>query len=226
MPISPSDRLNNAPLVAVSPDIRDGRVRVAAAVLDAVVAAGGVPVILPPQPAIALQVLERSNGLILTGGDDPRMEAFGVATNQHSVLVHPNRQLLDLALIEAAMDRCALPVLAICLGMQYLGLVAGGTLHQHLPDVIDTAATHMHNALHNVDGSLGSGSVASHHRQALADAGSFNVIAHAEDGIIEAIEHPERPWVRGVQWHPERMGDTPLGQGLFKAFVQDMVGLP
>lgn len=224
MPISPSDSSNNALLVAVSPDIRDGRVRVAAAVLDAVVAAGGIPVMLPPQPAAALQVLERSNGLVLTGGDDPRMEAFGVATHDQSVLVHPDRQALDLALIEAAMDRSSLPVLGICLGMQYLGLVAGGTLHQHLPDVIETATTHMHNSSHNVEGSLGRGTVTSHHRQALADAGSFNVIAHAEDGIIEAIEHPDRPWVRGVQWHPERMGDTPLGQGLFKAFVQDMAG--
>lgn len=209
--------------MAVGPDIRDGRLRVSTAVLDAIVVARGVPVVLPTRPAAAVQVLDRCGGLVLTGGDDPRMEAFGVATDHRSVLVHPDRQTLDLTLIEAAMARPSLAVLGICLGMQYLGLASGGTLHQHLPDVLSSAGHHMGNTLHDVEGSLGCGAVTSHHRQALADAGTFTVIARSDDGLIEAIEHPDRPWVRGVQWHPERMGDSPLGQGLFESLVNDMV---
>jgi putative glutamine amidotransferase len=150
------------------------------------------------------------------------MESFGAPTDHRSVLVHPDRQRLDLALIEAAMARETLGVLGICLGMQYMGLAAGGTLHQHLPDVCSSASLHIDNGVHEVAGLIGQGEVTSHHRQSLSSAGSFNVIATSSDGVIEAIEHPQRSWVRGVQWHPERMGDTPLGLGLFRSLIQHM----
>ncbi|MCH2136680.1 MAG: gamma-glutamyl-gamma-aminobutyrate hydrolase family protein [Phycisphaerales bacterium] len=222
MPNSPTPQ-QNRPLVAVGPDIRDGRVRVSAALMGAIDAAGGAGIILPPDPTSALQVLDRCDALILTGGDDPRMEPFGVQTDARAVLVHPDRQALDLALIASLEERPTLPVLAICLGMQYLGLAAGGTLHQHLPDVLDSAAEHLDNTRHPVEGAIGSGHVVSHHRQALESAGSMDVIARSPDGVIEAICHGDRPWVRGVQWHPERMGDTPLGRGLFRRLLRPQV---
>ena len=211
---------SSGPIIAVSPDIRDGRVRVSQAVLDAIVEAGGVPMILPGDPKSALALLQLARGLVLTGGDDPRMEAFGQATHPASVLVHPARQALDLALLEASARRPDRPVLAICLGMQYLGLVCGGSLEQHLPDVLDTAATHANNAVHAVSGPLGEGEVVSHHRQALSGVGSLEVIARSPDGVIEAVRHPNRDWTLGVQWHPERMGEGPLGVGLLRTLVE------
>jgi putative glutamine amidotransferase len=184
--------------------------------LEAIARAGGVPVVLPHDPASALRVLDACSGLVLSGGDDPRMEAFGVPTHPQSVVVHPQRQALDLALLEAAQARPDLPVLGICLGMQYMGLVAGGMLDQHLPDVLPTAADHADNTVHGVQGALGEGEVVSHHRQALRDAGRLKVVARATDGVIEAIADPQRAWTIGVQWHPERMDSGALGGGLFE----------
>ena len=220
MPTAHSPRpAPQGPLIAVGPDIRDGRVRVATALLEAIDRAGGVPVVLGHTPSSAVRVLDECSGLVLSGGDDPRMEAFGVPTHAKSVVVHPQRQALDLALLQAAQQRAELPVLGICLGMQYMGLVAGGALEQHLPDVLATAPDHADNAVHAVHGQLGQGSVVSHHRQALTHAGSFDIVARAPDGVIEAIGDPDREWVMGVQWHPERMGQGPLGDGLFEQLL-------
>lgn len=208
------------PLVAVAPDIRDGKVRVAEAVLNAVLEAGGVPVVLSHDAGAARRVLASCAGLVLIGGDDPRMEAFGVETHAESVLVHPARQLLDLTLLEAINETPELPVLAICLGMQYMGLAAGGQLQQHLPDVLDDPSMHLGNTQHTVEGDLGAGTVCSHHRQALDAAGRLDIVARAPDGVIEAVRDPERAWTVGVQWHPERMTDGTLGPGLFNALVE------
>ncbi len=208
------------PLVAVSPDVRDGRVRVSEALLQAVIAAGGVPVVLSHAPAAAMRVLEQCHALVIGGGDDPRMEPFGQTTNAHSVLVHPARQALDLALLDVTADRPDMPMLAICLGMQYMGLSAGGSLQQHLPDVLEHPELHQHNATHAIEGSMGEGDVVSHHRQALDDAGALEIIARAPDGVIEAVRRSAAAYQIGVQWHPERMGEGPLGSGVFTALVE------
>ena len=103
--------------------------------------------------------------------------------------------------------------------MQYMGLAAGGSLQQHLPDVLDAPHVHIDNAWHAVAGAMGEGDVLSHHRQALDDAGALDVVAQAPDGVIEAVKDSRGAWRIGVQWHPERMGDGPLGDGLFAALV-------
>ena len=113
-----------------------------------------------------------------------------------------------------------MPALGICLGMQYMGLAAGATLHQHLDEVLDDPEFHKGDHVHLVTGEIGSGRVTSWHHQALADAGTLVVVGRAEDGVIEAVSDPARRFWIGVQWHPERTDDPVLGRELVRSFVE------
>ncbi len=163
-------------------------------------------------------------------------------------LMDPRRQAFELALLaEMDRAKPDAPLLGICLGMQLLALHHGGRLNQYLPDTHPPEVVARHRqADHAVrvvveDGVLALGSPAtpgggqplrrragsgaawghvihSHHQQAIADAGFLRVAAVAEDGIIEAVDDPARPYRVGVQWHPER-SDGALNRGLFERLV-------
>jgi putative glutamine amidotransferase len=136
--------------------------------------------------------------------------------------LHPERQAFEIALLEALDRMPRKPALGVCLGMQLMGLHAGGTLDQYLPDTLATAADHWDRRAHAIEGELGQGVVHSHHRQALRDAGSLRVIATAPDGVIEAVRREDRPAMYlGVQWHPERTDDQRLGYALFEQLVRE-----
>jgi putative glutamine amidotransferase len=203
----------------------------------AILAAGGLPLIRPPRAASAGQIaglLDRADALLIPGGADFDTERLGLGP------VHPRarpvpaaQQDADVALVTAALER-ELPVLGICYGMQLLGLVGGGRLHQHLPD--DAPGTVAHQGAgggdtqHEVEVLAGTGTAAalglpgggrvricSAHHQALASAGpGWRVSARDADGLVEAIERPGPALTIGVQWHPER-GE--LLSGLFAALV-------
>lgn len=219
---------NRRPLIGVTADIVIGpipgteRLQVGAAYTQAIEKVGGIPIILPPQPILASDLLALCDGVVLTGGDDPIMTHWGIAMHPKATPVHPERQAFELALLDA-LDRASdKPVLGVCLGMQLMGLHCGGTLTQHLPDTLATADQHWDRRAHAVESDLGTGIVHSHHRQALSDAGSMRVIARAPDGVIEAIERDDRESMYlGVQWHPERTEDPRLGLALFARLVDE-----
>lgn len=207
------------PLIGLTPDFVDGRIALRPTYLEAVRAAGGLPMLLSGDPRDVEGAIERCAGFVFTGGDDPIMEAFGIETHAAATRVDPRRQEFELALL-SKLDECPdHPVLGVCLGMQMMGLHAGGVLDQHLPDSLPSFETHTAGSEHVVTGSLGAGTVWSRHRQALIDAGSLDVVARAEDGIIEAIEAPHRRLYLGVQWHPERTQHPGLGVELFQRLV-------
>lgn len=219
------------PLIAITPDIVEpsvGKVRLQASVryVDAVASAGGVPVLLAPIEAMIPDQLTRFDGFVLTGGDDPRMESFGIATHPGTTSLHPRRQAYETALIRALLAAPEVPVLGICLGMQMLALCAGGELDQYLPDHLPSAEQHRYDAVHPVEPRgetwLQAGSVTSYHKQAVRTCpGGFKVTAESPDGVIEAIEStdPRAAFCVGVQWHPERTDDANLGVGVLKRFV-------
>ncbi len=209
------------PVVGITCDVTDEKLDVRRTYARAVVRAGGVPVYLDPSVDLIPEYLRLCDGFVLTGGDDPRMELFGEATHPSVTPIHADRQSFEFALIEAA-DQHERALLGVCLGMQLMGLYAHGALDQFLPDVLPTAHEHWNRVTHTIEGSLGRGVVHSHHRQALRDAGSLEVIARAHDGVIEAVRDASRPWWVGVQWHPERTDDAQLGQGLFDGLVRAM----
>ncbi len=218
------------PVIGISCQVHEQRARVRLAYVDAVRRAGGVPILLSPpaggvETELVDRLLELCDGLVLTGGDDPSMERYGVATHPAATVEDPLRQAFD----EAVLSRRAAvapdkPLLAICLGMQLLALSRGGTLNQHLADDVLTHADHLDNRVHPVVPEAGSGLeaglVTSYHHQAVRDAGDLRVTARAHDGVIEAIDDPEQPCCVGVQWHPERTLTPGLGDGLFARLVR------
>lgn len=227
------------PVIGITVDNLDntaasGRYDVGIGYSDAVAAAGGTPVLLPHALECVSDYLKLCDGFVLTGGVDPDTAAFGEPMHPKAKKMDPTRQAFESVLIEAirAAER-RVPTLGVCLGMQLMALHAGGRLDQHLPDTLgDAAAIHHGNRPHPIvlaakgtvleidDGDTAS-DIVSHHLQAVADAGAMRVIATAPDGVIEAIEDPDRAFYIGVQWHPERGNDSSFNRGLFVALVRE-----
>ncbi len=196
--------------------------------VQAVTASGGLPIVLPPVIDQIPEQLSLVDGVLLIGGDDPRTEPFGEPTDPRITPVEPLRQGYDMALLTALEAKPELPVLGVCYGMQMMALVAGGCLHQHLPDTLGEAWTAHWRQPHAIDAKPGapdwlttaSDNPVSRHRQAVANAGSLAVAGVAPDGIVEVIHNPERPFYVGIQWHPEISGNGLLGLGVYSVFVR------
>jgi putative glutamine amidotransferase len=227
------DREPRPPVIGVSPDISepsDTRLRIEVSMFyaDAIARAGGVPMVLTPRVGLIGAQLACCDGVVLTGGGDPHMESFGIATHPHAKPMHAIRQEFDTRLIQALQKMRDMPVLGICLGMQMMALLAGGRLNQHLPDTLATAGHHAGNSRHAVvpEAKVPKGSpmfrgiATSSHHQAVDDPGSLSVIARSDDGVVESVMDAGRPFYLGVQWHPERTDDPALGDEVFVQLVR------
>jgi gamma-glutamyl-gamma-aminobutyrate hydrolase PuuD len=203
--------------------------------VELVAAAGGRPVLLPPPstgpdgPAAgAAEVVAVLDGLVLTGGGDVDPAAYGEEPAPEVSGVNPVRDESEAALLAAALE-ADLPVLAICRGCQVLNVWLGGTLHQHLPDVVGNldhrSAPYTFGGVRveTVPGSVAaavfgaSPTVLCSHHQAIRDLGRGLVAsARSADGVVEAVELPSARFVLAVQWHPEE----DLDQRPFAALVE------
>lgn len=193
---------------------------------DAIAEAGGIPMLIPPQ-ADAEAVSQMIDGLMIPGGNDIDARHFGQENHPASELISEDRFESERRLYEAADPD--LPIFGICYGCQFINVAHGGSMIQHLPDVLG----HDHNAggtlqeykldpNSKVAAAVGAPVMEgqSWHHQAVGEAGAgIKIVARDPDGMIEALEAEDRPWVVGVQWHPERtLGDDKSAE-LFKAFV-------
>lgn len=187
--------------------------------LDGVTSAGGAAVLLPPQPnpdAAANAVLDGIDGLILTGGVDVQPELYGAPRHPLTDQARPDRDEWELALYRGAAAR-GMPVFAICRGLQLVNVAHGGTLHQHLPEVIGNDRYRLGGGVFAVnevsvtDAStlariVGKDplSVHSYHHQGIDRLGDGLVVtAHTDDGLVQAVESADDRYLVGVQWHPE-----------------------
>jgi putative glutamine amidotransferase len=210
--------------------------------VNAITQAGGVAV---PVPAILpeedfLQLYDRLDGILFTGGGDISLDYFPGSDHPRVDGVDIARDTTELALLRAATND-GKPYLGICRGAQLMNVALGGTLYTHIPDQLPGAMDHDYPGnmrkviVHpvNVDESTRAAEifgetllhVNSLHHQGLKDiASSLRVAGHAPDGLVEIVELPDHPYAVAVQWHPEWLTDQPAMRRLFKSFVDASIG--
>jgi len=190
--------------------------------VDAVQRSGGLAVMLPPDPEVTQEpadALELLDGLLLAGGADIDPGSYGADAHPETHGTVPERDRFEISLVRGALG-ADVPVLGICRGMQLLNVSLGGTLHQHLPDLLGhsehrRAPGTFEGSDHEVrltPGSLAARAAGeelhmtkSHHHQGIDRVGQGLVVSGVStmDELPEAIELADRRYVLGVQWHPE-----------------------
>ena len=216
------------------------RYAMATTYVGAILAAGGIPIVLPPQAGNTEAILDHLDGLLLSGGGDVEPSRFG-DTSVHPTTygLHPLRDQFEEELIAGALSR-DLPLLCICRGIQILNVALGGTLIQDVADQHAPAIEHRqqllelppHSVGHTIEAAPESilerlfstievGVNSFHHQAIKTIAPGLLVIGTAPDGIIEAVSLPDRRFVLGLQWHPEMMFERhPAQLAPFSALVE------
>jgi putative glutamine amidotransferase len=209
--------------------------------LRAIEAAGAIPMVIPPLPEEAIgPLLDRLDGICLSGGPDLDPATYGAEPHPHLGPIEPDLDRFELSAARCA-DAREIPILSICRGTQALNVARGGSLHQHLPDVTQEVAhrqsTPGNQTSHPIDVEPGSRLAAalgddevevpdeldvnSFHHQGIERLGDgLKISARAPDGTAEAIEDPSRPFLIGVQWHAETLVHRPYEAALFRHFVE------
>jgi putative glutamine amidotransferase len=203
--------------------------------IDAVTNAGGIVVLLPPQPVdaeMAAEVVGALDGLIVTGGGDIDPGRYGAERDENTDPANLMRDAWEDAILSAAIEQ-EVPFLGICRGLQVLNVNRGGTLLQHLPDVVGDDRYNIGDGNFAVNRAEIEGGkladlldgdaeldVKSYHHQAVEELGDgLQVTARSTDGTVYAIELPDVPFGVAVQWHPEEDAaeDARLFAGLVDA---------
>ena len=206
--------------------------------VDAVVRAGGVPLIIPftTNKEVIISQAQLIDGLILSGGHDINPYNYGQEPSQKIGEIFPERDIYEMILLEESKKR-DIPILGICRGFQLINVAAGGTLYQDLsliPGNIlkhnqvsnPTLKTHKIEIKENsfISSIFGKETmVNSFHHQAIDKvANDFIVVARASDGVVEAIEHKTYKFLVAVQWHPEMLAvNCEKARVLFSKFVEE-----
>ena len=205
----------------------------------AIAAAGGLPVYVPPglDDETLRELYTRLDGLLLPGGPDVRPDRYGQERHPTTQVIDDPRDDLEITLAQWAFED-DLPVFGICRGHQVLNVALGGTLVQDIPSLVGGKLTHdisddtpRSTRMHDVDidagsklsGILGMTQVtvnSIHHQSVMQVAPSARVTAYAPDGVVEALEVPDKPFMLSVQWHPEDLySNDPVMARLFESFI-------
>ena len=226
------------PIIGITPNFsfKERTYSIAETYVESIKKAGGIPLLIPHAPEDAVQLAPRLDGLLISGGPDLEPAYFGETPSPKVGSICPERDESEMALLKAFVA-VGKPILGICRGVQALNVGLGGTLYQDLgSDYEGKVIKHNQDAPRwyfghkatlvagsKLAGILGETEIGvnSFHHQAVKDiAPGFVAVAHAPDGVIEAIEKPDHPFCLGVQWHPEGMfALTTYYDKLFAAFV-------
>lgn len=228
--------MNQTPIIGITTYGRntEGNFYLPGEYIDAVRAAGGVPILLSPGEIQIDKILNLMEGLIFAGGGDIEPTIYGGNSHPTVTGVDPERDAFELALAEKVLEN-SMPTLGICRGSQLLNIATGGNLIEHLPDEYRNEISHLseegESTEHAVQIQPGSqlaeivGStkliVKSKHHQGMRKISEvWQVSVQAADGVIEALEHKTHPWMLAVLWHPEISLEEPQHQRIFKALVE------
>jgi putative glutamine amidotransferase len=228
------------PRIGINLDVDQAKTthyKVNRAYVQAILSAGGIPVIIPPCDDKQMRAyVKEMDAMLLIGGRDYSPESYGKVRDNTVTPLHPEREEFDNRLGAYILTKTKLPVLGICGGMQWLNIFYGGSLHVDVnaafPGLGQNHRTvvHIPAASHPVQVASGSNlmriyrrrlieSVVSSHHQSI-DRVAQDLVTEglAPDGIIEAVAHRRRPWTIGVQWHPEQ--GYASSKRLFRAFLK------
>jgi len=234
------EAVRSAPLAEADPPQRE--MALGMVYLLAIERAGGLPVVLPPVLNGAVgALLDRLDGLCLSGGPDLDPTAYGELPHDRLGEIEPDLDAFELALAQEA-DARHMPVLGICRGAQAMNVARGGTLHQHVADVVGESIHHRQREVGRVPTHLvvvedearlaaitGAGELAvnSFHHQAVDRLGrDLHAVARAPDGLVEAIEADGPALYLGVQWHAEGLIDDARHGALFAELVDAAASRP
>jgi putative glutamine amidotransferase len=200
------------------------------AYIRAVVDNGGIPLVLPTiiNEEIIQQFVRQLDGLVLVGGADVPPSAYNEQPHETVKALTKQRYNFEKELISLWLSS-GKPILGVCLGMQFTNVVSGGSLIQDIPSQVGTSIQHReyhqvkidpHSSLAEILGST-EASVYSNHHQAVKEVGkNLKVIAHSEDGIVEAMERIDGGFGLFVQWHPEQMDNLKHRNAIYGALIK------
>lgn len=239
--------MKKKPIIGVTPDLAQNCEKYTYAAFpwyalrrnytDAIIAAGGVPLLLPYQTDTINQLMELVDGVVIPGGDEDIHPKFYEPEYAEDVVIsNEERDNFEILVLKKALER-EIPILGICRGMQLLNVIFKGTLIKHIPDYIKTVINHTQPSPKNIvshainieantklakiaNNQLQTMVNSTHHQAAKQLGNDLIVSAKAEDGIIEAIESTKYKFVIGVQWHPEYLNDNGVDLELFKELVK------
>lgn len=207
--------------------------------INAVLAAGGLPFILPTNIPVSdwPQLMSTFDGFLYSGGGDVDPSHYGGAVAANSYGFSEERDRFELGLLALILEADK-PLLGICRGTQVLNVALGGTLigditselpdaakHNWYPSYARDKRVHRVNVLPETKLSelLGKKQVSTNslHHQAIKQLGrGLTLSATAEDGVVEGVEMSGKRFVVGVQWHPEHLQDDPAMRALFEGLVE------
>jgi putative glutamine amidotransferase len=197
---------------------------------------GGLPILLPTaciEGDHAEAYLGMLSGLVISGGTDVDPSRYGQELHPTTQLVVPEKEEFDLRLVKGALEM-DMPVMGICYGEQLLNICLGGSLFQDMPSDLDAILEHndppggYHKVLIEKDtilyrllgvDAMDTNSI--HHQSVDRLGDGLRACARTEDGVVEAVESERHRFVLGIQWHPERVVDLPLGRRLFSGFMKE-----
>lgn len=200
--------------------------------LDAIEKVGGIPLAIPisyneESTGIIAQAID---GLILSGGGDIHPTYYNEEIITKLSLTPHDRIDFELSLLKKVINR-RIPILGICYGMQLINIAMGGSLYQDIKKEVPKTRDHRRNhsvkiwpesRLSNIMDWVEEIDVISTHHQAIKEIGrNLNISAEADDGIIEAVEMEDYPFLIGVQWHPEKEIDDFFTKRLMSSFVKN-----